>query len=71
MLAGRAFLTVALPLFYNAGSMKIGYIASHIYLHTFEINEASELVRQHPEARVYSFYRPRGSQLQRHRAAEI
>jgi glycosyltransferase involved in cell wall biosynthesis len=51
--------------------MKIGYIASHIYLHTFEINEASELVRQHPGARVYSFYRPRGSQLQRQRVAEV
>ncbi|MFQ5511468.1 MAG: glycosyltransferase family 4 protein [Candidatus Krumholzibacteriia bacterium] len=51
--------------------MKIGYIASHIYLHTFEINEVAELLRQHPGARIYSFYRPRGSRLQSRRISEV
>ncbi|UCH84236.1 MAG: glycosyltransferase family 4 protein [Candidatus Latescibacterota bacterium] len=37
--------------------MKIGYIGSSLYRHTFEINEVVELLRQHPGTRVYSFYR--------------
>ena len=51
--------------------MKIGYIASHMYRHTFEINEVQELLRQRPESRVYSFYRAKGSELQRERIAQI
>ena len=51
--------------------MKVGYIASHVYIHTFEINEVTELLRQRPTTRVYSFYRPRGENLQRERIAEF
>jgi glycosyltransferase involved in cell wall biosynthesis len=49
---------------------KIGYIASHIYRHTFEINEVVELLRQRPDTRVYSFY-GRQSQMQTGRVSEI
>jgi len=51
--------------------MKLGYIASNIYRHTFEINEAAELVRQRPETRVYSFYRPQKGSIQSERLVEI
>ncbi|MEJ2722887.1 MAG: hypothetical protein P8181_17380, partial [bacterium] len=51
---------------------RIGYIASHIYRLTFEINEVVELLRQHPDTRVYSFYRQRGAEgIQRERIKEI
>lgn len=51
--------------------MKIGYIAADIYRHTFEINEVTELLRQHPSARVYSLRRPKGEPFQRQRLSEI
>jgi len=51
--------------------MKIGYIASNIYRHTFEINEVVELLRQRPDTRVYSFYRPSGAEQQSHRVREV
>lgn len=51
--------------------MKIGYISSYIYRHTFEINEVVELLRQSPGTRVYSFYPPRGSEIQSKRIQEI
>lgn len=51
---------------------RIGYIASHIYRLTFEINEVAELIRQRPDTRVYSFYRRRGSEaIQTKRVADI
>ncbi len=51
--------------------MKIGYIASSIYRHTFEINEVEELLRQRPESRIYSFYRSSGKEIQTQRVEEI
>ncbi len=51
--------------------MKIGYIASHIYRHTFEINEAAELLRQAPGTCVYSFYRATRADIQHDRAREL
>jgi colanic acid/amylovoran biosynthesis glycosyltransferase len=51
--------------------MKIGYIASHIYRHTFEINEVVELLRQQPDTRVYSFNRRPRKQLQSGRVSEV
>jgi colanic acid/amylovoran biosynthesis glycosyltransferase len=51
--------------------MKIGYIASNIYRHTFEINEVAELLRQRPGTRVYSVYRPSGAELQSQRVREV
>ncbi len=51
--------------------MKIGYIASHVYRHTFEINEVVELLRQRPDTRVYSFYGRRQMQIQTERVSEI
>lgn len=51
--------------------MKIGYIASHIYRHTFEINEVVEMLRQRPDTRVYSFYGRRKTEIQSERASEI
>jgi glycosyltransferase involved in cell wall biosynthesis len=51
--------------------MKIGYIASHIYRHTFEINEVVELLRRRPGTRVYSFYGGRKEHVQRGRVSEI
>jgi glycosyltransferase involved in cell wall biosynthesis len=51
--------------------LKIGYVAFHVYRLTFEINEIIEILRQHPDARIYSFYRPKGSEVQRERLREI
>jgi colanic acid/amylovoran biosynthesis glycosyltransferase len=51
--------------------MKIGYIASHLFRHTFEINEVTELVAQRPQTRVYSFYRPTGEAIQSRRLRDI
>ena len=51
--------------------MKIGYIASHIYRHTFEINEVVELFRQAPDTRLYSFYSANRSDLQHERVREL
>ena len=51
--------------------MKIGYVASHIFRHTFEINEVVELLRQRPDTRVYSFHGRRQTQIQSGRVAEI
>lgn len=51
--------------------MRIGYIASHIYRLTFEINEVVELLRQRPETRVYSFYRRPQTQVQSERLSEV
>lgn len=51
--------------------MKIAYVASHIYRHTFEINEVIELTRQHPDVRIYSFYRPTGSEIQTERIKDL
>ncbi|UCG51234.1 MAG: glycosyltransferase family 4 protein, partial [Candidatus Latescibacterota bacterium] len=52
--------------------LKIGYIASHLYRHTFEINEVAELLRQRPGTRIYSFYRPgRSRKIQLGRVNEI
>jgi glycosyltransferase involved in cell wall biosynthesis len=51
--------------------MKIGYIASHLYRHTFEINEVAELVARRPRTRVYSFYRRGGSEIQSDRLNEL
>jgi colanic acid/amylovoran biosynthesis glycosyltransferase len=52
--------------------IRIGYIASHLYRLTFEINEVVELLRQRPDTRIYSFYRPRGSEgIQSERLKEI
>lgn len=51
--------------------MKIAYVASHIYRHTFEINEVAELLRQRPDARVYSFYRGGGENIQRERIKDV
>jgi colanic acid/amylovoran biosynthesis glycosyltransferase len=51
--------------------MKIGYIASHIYRHTFEINEVVELLRKRPDTRVYSFYGKREPEIQSERVSEI
>ena len=51
--------------------MKIGYIASSIYRHTFEINEVTELLRQMPDTRVYSFHRASGSNIQSRRVRGI
>jgi glycosyltransferase involved in cell wall biosynthesis len=39
---------------------RLGYVASHAFRLTFEINEILEIHRQHPAARVYSFYRRKG-----------
>ncbi len=56
----------------TAGRIRIGYIASHIYRLTFEINEVAELLRQHPDTRIYSFYRRRGTEgVQSERIKEI
>ena len=51
--------------------MKLGYIASNLYRHTFEINEVAELVRRRPDTRVYSFYRPGNGAVQSERLTEI
>jgi colanic acid/amylovoran biosynthesis glycosyltransferase len=51
--------------------MRIGYIASHIYRHTFEINEVAELLRQRPDTRVYSFYGCPQTRIQSERVSEI
>lgn len=51
--------------------MKIGYIASHLYRHTFEINEVAELLGRRPRTRVYSFYRRGGSEVQSERLREL
>jgi glycosyltransferase involved in cell wall biosynthesis len=51
--------------------MKIGYIASSIYRHTFEINEVAELLRQSPGTRIYSFYRGTGDEIQSRRIRDI
>lgn len=51
--------------------MKIGYIASSIFRHTFEINEVVELLRQKPDTTVYSFHRPSGTNFQSRRVQEI
>ncbi|MCZ6765712.1 MAG: glycosyltransferase family 4 protein, partial [bacterium] len=51
--------------------MKIAYIASHIYRHTFEINEVAELLQQRPDTRVYSFYRGGGENIQRERIKDV
>lgn len=56
---------------YNRPTMKLGYIASHIFRHTFEINEASEVRRLRPGTRVYSFHAPAGQAYQRERIAEM
>jgi glycosyltransferase involved in cell wall biosynthesis len=45
-------------------------VASHAFRFTFEINEIVEILRQHPDARVYSFYRRRGA-VQSERLREI
>jgi glycosyltransferase involved in cell wall biosynthesis len=51
--------------------MKLGYIASHLYRHTFEINEVAELVERRPQTRVYSFYRRGGPEVQSNRLKEL
>jgi glycosyltransferase involved in cell wall biosynthesis len=51
--------------------MKIGYISSNVYRHTFEINEVVELCRQKPGTRVYSFYRPVAANIQTRRIGEV
>lgn len=51
--------------------MKIGYIAASIYRLTFEINEVVELLRQAPDTRVYSFHRPKGSEIQSLRVQDV
>ena len=51
--------------------MKLGYVASHIFRHTFEINEAAELVRQRPDTTVYSFHRPGHGEYQVERVQEM
>ncbi len=53
------------------GRMKIGYVASHAYRLTFEINEIIEIVRQQPDTRVYSFYRAKGPGIQRKRLSDV
>jgi glycosyltransferase involved in cell wall biosynthesis len=50
---------------------KLGYVASHAFRLTFEINEIAELRRQDPSARVYSFYRKQGEEIQHARLDEI
>jgi glycosyltransferase involved in cell wall biosynthesis len=50
---------------------KIGYVASHAYRLTFEINEIIELLRRYPDARIYSFYRPREAGIQTERVREV
>lgn len=50
--------------------MKIGYIAYHLWGHTFEINEAQELTRQHPDVRLYSVLQPNGD-FQRRRVRDL
>jgi glycosyltransferase involved in cell wall biosynthesis len=51
--------------------MKIGYIASHLYRFTFEINEVAELLARRPETRVYSFHRPAGLAIQSERLRDL
>jgi colanic acid/amylovoran biosynthesis glycosyltransferase len=49
---------------------KLGYVASHAYRLTFEINEIVEILRRRPDTRVYSFYRPKGA-IQHDRVREV
>lgn len=51
--------------------MRIGYIASSVYHHTFEINEVVELHRQDPSVRIYSFYRGDRGDVQHERVREM
>ncbi len=55
----------------NGDRFKLGYIASHAYKLTFEINEIAELRRQDPSVRVYSFYRKKGAGIQHERLEEV
>ena len=50
---------------------RLGYVASHAYRLTFEINEIVEVLRRRPDTRVYSFYRLRGRITQPERVREI
>lgn len=49
---------------------KLGYVASHAYRLTFEINEIVEILRRRPDTRIYSFYRPKGA-IQQDRVREV
>ncbi len=55
----------------DSSPFKLGYVASHAYKLTFEINEIAELRRQNPSARVYSFYRKKGTGIQHERLEEV
>ena len=55
----------------DPGPFRLGYVASHAFRLTFEINEIAELRRQDPSARVYSFYRKQGEGIQHARLEEI
>jgi len=50
---------------------RLGYVASHAYRLTFEINEIVEVLRCRPDTRIYSFYRSRGRVTQPERVSEI
>jgi glycosyltransferase involved in cell wall biosynthesis len=56
---------------HRPAAAKIGYVASHAYRLTFEINEIIEILRQRPDTRIYSFYRPKGAAIQSERVREI
>jgi glycosyltransferase involved in cell wall biosynthesis len=51
--------------------VRIGYIASSIYRHTFEINEVAELHKLDASVRTYSFYRDRHGSVQHERIEEL
>ena len=55
----------------DSSPFKLGYIASHAFKLTFEINEIAELRRQDPSVRVYSFYRKKGAGIQNERLDEV
>ena len=49
---------------------KLGYVASHAFRLTFEINEIIEILRRRPDTRIYSFYGPKGA-IQQERVREV
>jgi glycosyltransferase involved in cell wall biosynthesis len=52
------------------GALRLGYVASHAFRLTFEINEIVEVLRRKPDTRIYSFYRSKGA-IQPERVQEI